>query len=213
MSNTLTSVLIGVVSTLITLFLSSRLQHYFWDHQRMSELRLRALERLNSLAAEFLYNCLKDSNFQPDDQFFRSLMVLTADIKILFSQQAFDHFKELEVMIGPNMGPTGKANVAAFIDTQDSALRALYARPFRHASSETFLVINVGRPSNALEWIAGEASCYLRALVAGDPQRESVRPMRKENAQSRVYTRPCSTQTDSSFRLVFFRIPSGTTGR
>lgn len=127
MSNTLTSILIGVASTLITLFLSPRLQHYFWGHQRISELRLRVLERLNSLAAEFLYNYLKNSDFQPDDQFYRSLMILTADIKILFSQQAFDRFKELEVMIGPNLGPTGKGSIGAFIDARDAALRAIYA--------------------------------------------------------------------------------------
>jgi hypothetical protein len=101
------------------------------DSQRMSELRLRALERLNSLAAEFLHNYLKDPNFRPDDQVFRSLMVLTSDITILFSQQAFACFKELEVMIGQNLRPTGKGNVDAFINAADAALRALYAEAMR----------------------------------------------------------------------------------
>lgn len=70
MSKMLTPILIGVASTLITLFLSPRLQHYFWSHQRMSELRLRVLERLNPLAAEFLDNHLKD---QTSDQMMNSV--------------------------------------------------------------------------------------------------------------------------------------------
>ena len=51
----------------------------------------------------------------------------TAELKVLFSQRAFDRFKELEVMIGPNLGPTGKGNVEAFITARDAALRALYS--------------------------------------------------------------------------------------
>jgi hypothetical protein len=123
----LVPLLIGLVSTLTTLVLTPRLQHRFWGYQRMSEARLRAFEKVNSLAAEFLQNHLKDEAFRPDDQFFRSLMVTTAEIKILFSPMAFDRFKKLEVMIGPNLGPTGKGNVEVFIEARDVALRALYS--------------------------------------------------------------------------------------
>ena len=93
MSDAVIPVLIGVVSALTTLVLTPRLQHYFWGYQRMSELRLRTCEQLNSLAADFLHNYLRDPDFRPGDQFFRSLMVTSADIKVLFSRNVFDQFK------------------------------------------------------------------------------------------------------------------------
>ena len=127
MSGFITPALIGIISTLLTLFLTPRIQHYFWGYQRMSELRLAAYKELNALAAEFLYNYGINPDYRPAEQFFKSLMVLTADIKVLFSQIAFDKFKEFEIMIGPNLGPTGKGAFEAFIRARDAALRALYA--------------------------------------------------------------------------------------
>jgi hypothetical protein len=120
------SVLIGVSSTLLTIFLTPRLQHYFWGYQRMGELRLAALREVNNLAAEFLFNYIKDSNYHPTDQFFMSWMITTTSIKALFSQTAFDRFKELDNMIGPGLGPTGKGSTEAFIKARDAGLRALY---------------------------------------------------------------------------------------
>jgi len=127
MSDFITPALIGVISTLLTLFLTPRIQHYFWGYQRMSELRLAAYKELNSLAAEFFNNYINNPEYRPTEQFFKSLMVLTADIKVLFSQKAFDRFKEFEIMIGPNLGPAGKGSFEAFIKARDAALRALYA--------------------------------------------------------------------------------------
>jgi hypothetical protein len=127
MSDIVTPALIGVISTLLTLVLTPRIQHYFWGYQRMSELRLATLKEVNDLAAEFLNNYLKDLQYRPTEQFFRSLMVTTANVKILFSKEAFDRFKEFEVMIGPNLGPTAKGSMEAFIKARDMALRALYA--------------------------------------------------------------------------------------
>lgn len=101
-------------------------------------------------------------------------MVLTADIKILFSQQAFDCFKELEVMIGPNLGPTGGGNVEACINARDMALctpytEAVSPRLFKHFG-------HVARkPDNALEQKAREINCFLQGSLAAIPQSESVR--------------------------------------
>jgi hypothetical protein len=126
MSDYIISGLIGVVSALITIILTPRLQHYFWGYQRMSELRLATLKDLNRLAAEYLKNCTQDTNYRPTEVFFKELTITTADIKVLFSNKAFDLFKKFEEMIGPGLGPNGRGTFQALIETRDAALRALY---------------------------------------------------------------------------------------
>ena len=126
MSDFITPALVGVISTLLTLLLTPRIQHYFWGYQRLSEIRLDVLKEMNNLAAEFLNNYIKDSQYRPTDQFFKALTITSANIKILYSDRAFKCFKEFEDMIGPNMGPTGNSSIEAFIETRDAALRALY---------------------------------------------------------------------------------------
>jgi hypothetical protein len=126
MPNYIVSALIGIVSTLITIILTPRLQHYFWGYQRMSELRLATLKDLNSLAAEYLKNCQQDINYRPTLEFFKELTITTADIKVLFSEKAFDLFNKFEYMIGPGLGPGGRGTIQGLIATRDAALKALY---------------------------------------------------------------------------------------
>lgn len=126
MSDAINPVLIGLISTLVTLILTPRLQHYFWSYQRMSELRLVVFREVNALAAGFLNSYMDDPSFHPSAEFFRRLTVATADINVLFSQRAFASFKDLEVMIGPNLGPSGKGSIEAFIEKRNRALRTLY---------------------------------------------------------------------------------------
>ena len=126
MSNFIEPALIGVASTLLTLLITPRIQHYFWGYQRMSELRLGVYSELNDLAAEFLTNYISNKDYRPSDQFFKALSVLTANIKTMFSEKAFNTFKEFEIMIGPNLGPTGRGSFEAYITARDKALNALY---------------------------------------------------------------------------------------
>jgi len=121
----LIGVIVGIISTLLTIFLTPRIQHYFWVYQRLSDMRLPVIKEFNNLAAEFLNNYLNDLKYHPTDQFFKSFMVVTANIKALFSQKAFDCFKEFEVMIGPDLGPS-KGSTESFIRARDTVLRALY---------------------------------------------------------------------------------------
>lgn len=118
-------VIVGIISTLLTIFLTPRIQHYFWVYQRLSDIRLAVIRELNNLAAEFLNNYLNDHKYHPTDQFFKSFMAMGASIKALFSQKTFDCFKEFELMIGPNFGPN-KSSTEAFIKSRDTALRTLY---------------------------------------------------------------------------------------
>jgi hypothetical protein len=127
MINVVTPVLIGLVSTLVTLVLTPRLQHYFWGYQRMSELRLNTYIEVNNLAAEFLNKYIDDPGFRPTDKFFRALTVATANVKTMFSQDAFACFKEFEAMVGPELGPTGEGSIDRFVKARDAALKALYS--------------------------------------------------------------------------------------
>lgn len=126
MSDYIASALIGVASALTTIILTPRLQHYFWGYQRMSELRLSAFKDLNRLAAQFLYDYNQDPKFRPTREFFNELTMISANIKILFSQTAFNLFKKFEEMIGPGLGPNGKGTFQALIEKRDAALKALY---------------------------------------------------------------------------------------
>jgi len=126
MSSVIVPMMIGIASALLTLLLTPRIQHYFWGYQRMSEMRLAVYKELNALAAEFLTSYGSDSNYRPTDEFFKALMVLTANIKTMFSEKAFNTFKEFEIMIGSNLGPTGRGSFESYIRARDKALKALY---------------------------------------------------------------------------------------
>jgi hypothetical protein len=121
----LVGVVVGVVSTLVTIFLTPRLQFYFWGKQHLGENRLDAIKDMNSLLADFLTQYIKNQEQTPSDNFFKSFMAASANIEALFSKKTFKVFKELEVMIGPKLGPA-KGAVDIVIEARDKALRTLY---------------------------------------------------------------------------------------
>jgi len=124
----LTNFLVGIAGSLITLVLSPFIQNFFWHYQRRSEIQLKAIDQLNALASEFMNKHIRSPASQLDDQFFQSLSIVDAQISALFSSEAYEQFKKLEVMIGPGMG--GHA-VHEFVDARDGALRALYGEVMR----------------------------------------------------------------------------------
>ena len=122
---TLIGVVVGILGSYGGIILTNKLQAGRERKARLSELRLTVFREVNDLAAEFLNNYLKDSQYRPTDQFFRTLTVTTANIKVLFSRKAFDSFKEFEIMI-PNLGPNGKGTIEAFIKARDEVLRSFF---------------------------------------------------------------------------------------
>jgi hypothetical protein len=136
MSNPVFTVIVpaasAIIASLLTIFLVPWLQHHFWKYQRREELRLTVINDVNRLAAEFITKYIEaegsgDHNFKPSVQFFQSLQVVTAQVKVLFSAQTFQDFKNLEAMIGPNLGPRSKQRgIDNFIQARDAALRSLY---------------------------------------------------------------------------------------
>ena len=114
-------------SCLLTIFLTPWLQHNLWRYQRRAGLRLKAAEDVNRIAAEFLVGYLNDEDhYRPDDRLFRTLARTMALVDALFSTEAARALKEMEVMIGPHLGPSGQGNIENFVQARDAALLALY---------------------------------------------------------------------------------------
>jgi len=121
---------VAVGSSLLTIFLTPKLQHHFWRHQRRAELQIAAINEVNRLAAEFLTEYIQaPSTHQASTDFHKALMMATANLKPLFSDTAFEAFKAMEVMIGgggPGLGPEQKLGVHDFIEARDALMRRLY---------------------------------------------------------------------------------------
>lgn len=131
----------GFAGALLAILLTPLLQHYFWSFQRLSELRFNATNEVNKLMAGYLTNCISESMkrhaYDPDKEFYQSLMVVEAQIQTLFSAKAYTAFKELEKMIGshsteagfPQFGPS-KMTVDDCVRAKEIMLRALYKEVF-----------------------------------------------------------------------------------
>jgi len=114
-------------SSLLTIFLTPWLQHSFWRSQKRAELRLKAADDVNRIAAQFMVGYLNDEgHYRPDDRLFRALTRTTARVTALFPASVARALKEMEVMIAPDLGPSGRGNIDNFVQARDAALRALY---------------------------------------------------------------------------------------
>jgi len=116
----------AVIATLLTLFLTPRLQHYFWKRQRREELRLATIQEINRLTSEFITNHIADPAYAPSREFFQGLQIASADLRALFSSRAWRAFREMEAMIGSNLGGDEGHTPADFIAARDRTLRVLY---------------------------------------------------------------------------------------
>jgi len=93
---------------------------------RLAELRLAVIDELNDLTASYIVAYMENAQFRPSVDFFKRLLMLTDRLRNLFSQAAFDAFKQVDAMIGPNLGPTGEGAVHKFIEARNAALAILY---------------------------------------------------------------------------------------
>ena len=126
----------AILGTLLTIFLTPRLQHRFWKYQRREELRLAAINEINRLIAEFSIHYLwgeigpDPPNLSP--AFFQSWEMVKPQIKVLFSDstyQAFDRMRltYLTASLYSNQEVSERATrVEKLARTQEAALRALY---------------------------------------------------------------------------------------
>lgn len=124
----LTNFLVGIAGALITVFLAPAIQNYFWRDQRRSEIQLKAIEQLNNFASQFVNSVIQIRQVVINPEMFENLSIVDAQIKALFSDESYQCFKELEGMVGPNMGGH---SVHEFVEARDRALRALYDEVIR----------------------------------------------------------------------------------
>jgi hypothetical protein len=125
----------SVAASLLTIWLTPSLQHYFWKRQRLAEMRIDTIDEFNRLAAEFLFGYSSAPNaYKPSADWFTAFLSVTAKIKAHFPQSVFDAFKAVDVLIGPGtpgLGPEGQGTIEDFMKARDAALRALYAEVVR----------------------------------------------------------------------------------
>ncbi len=122
---------IALFATLLTIFLTPRLQHRFWKYQRRTELRLQAVDEINKLMAEFIEYYIeaetKRETYRGSIEFYQLFQAAAAKVKALFSDKTFNIFTKMEVMIGPRLDPPSiQRTVDDIIQARDATLRALY---------------------------------------------------------------------------------------
>ena len=127
--NPLLTIALSISSAIISSLLTIYLTHYhFWKYQRRGELRLKAIEEVNRLTSDFIIDYMGErEHYVPAPEWYKSFQMAAAKVKALFSADTFKSFKDIEEMIGHNLGPEpGQRNVSDFIEAQDAALRSLY---------------------------------------------------------------------------------------
>jgi hypothetical protein len=122
----------AVLGSLLTIFLTPWLQRHFWRKQRRDELRLETIYELKRLAAEFQHGHMDAPvTFRPSATWWKTFIMLDADIKSLFPDRVYVAFKGFEALTGPSkyggLGPEGRQNIHDFVKARDAVIRALYS--------------------------------------------------------------------------------------
>jgi hypothetical protein len=90
----------GILGTLLTIFVTPRLQHYFWKRQKREEIRLTMVTEVNRPAAEFKSDYLfRDRGEQTSERmlsFYPSWRSVAGQVKDLFSPATFQAFDRVQ---------------------------------------------------------------------------------------------------------------------
>lgn len=123
----------SILGSLLTIFATPLLQHHFWKRQRRAELKLRTVETVNTLTAQFIQQWLAANGakqkYHPDLEWYESFSAVEAVVKALFADDTYRVFKNLEKRVDPDLGTIDSPhpNVNAFIEARDAAVKALYS--------------------------------------------------------------------------------------
>ena len=125
--------LAAIVGSMLTIFLSPRLQHHFWKHQRRDELRLAAIGEFNRLTNVYVAACLVTSESRPVmSEWLRDFNIAGSTIRALFPDRAYQAARKVGDMITPyatwdaESGQERKRRADRFADECQAALAALY---------------------------------------------------------------------------------------
>jgi hypothetical protein len=122
----------GLISSVITLICAQPIQHYFWKRQRQAERRLAVIDEVSRLAAEFLDRCANVTepsglhSYGLRETFFQELHAAEGQVEVLFSAPAFKEFVNMQHLISPGLQEPRPAPTEAFRQARKVALTVLY---------------------------------------------------------------------------------------
>jgi hypothetical protein len=106
--------------------IEARISNETWRRERRSDLQLRTIENFSSLTSDYIQRSIADANHKPTLEWFSSFCSVDASVKALFDQDVYASFKEVEVLIGGNYGPSAVLRVKSFVDKRDAAVKMMY---------------------------------------------------------------------------------------
>jgi hypothetical protein len=123
----------GVTGSLLAIFATPVLQHHFWKRQRRAELKLKTIETVNTLTAQFIQQWIAANgakeNYQPASDWYEKFSAADGDVKALFKAETYKVFKDLEERVDPTLGSDISnpiLNVNGFVEARDTAVKAMY---------------------------------------------------------------------------------------
>lgn len=128
------SILAGIISSLLTIYLAPRARHEFWSRERITELRLATYDKVNGVtAAIYMY---ERGSFIPGrdnatlfHELLTSLMTIRADVRNRFSDKASTAYKDLESLVD-SMGILPTKQVA-YSEARNELLKQLHSESLK----------------------------------------------------------------------------------
>jgi hypothetical protein len=135
----ISSLLTGILSTLLTIYLTPRARHAFWSRERITEVRLATYDKVNGITAT-IYIAepalqqlahLKPLGFgeplplSPWQNVLASLMAARDEVRNRFSESALLAYEKLEGLVTAQGVPAEKR--VQYSETRDAVLQQLHA--------------------------------------------------------------------------------------
>jgi hypothetical protein len=115
------SILAGVISSLLTIYLAPRARHAFWSRERITELRLATYDKVNEItAAIYMFDPNTVLHFQSDmrvgvqadlspmEELLASLMTAHDEVKNRFSEAALHAYERVQLLVENEGLPSDK---------------------------------------------------------------------------------------------------------
>jgi hypothetical protein len=134
LSTILISLLTGILSSLLTIYLTPRARHAFWSRERITELRLATYDKVNGITAAIYMHVpplvredavpFGEAKLSPMKELLASLMTAHDEVRNRFSETALRAYEKLQVLVEAGGLPPDKR--ASFSAARDAVLRQLH---------------------------------------------------------------------------------------
>jgi hypothetical protein len=128
------SLVTGILSSLLTIYLTPRARHAFWSRERITELRLATYDKVNGItAAIYMHDPLfrlsgvrmMEETLSPIKELLAALMTAHDEVKNRFSETALDAYVKLQVLVEESGLPPEKRT--SYSAARDAVLRHLHS--------------------------------------------------------------------------------------